>query len=113
MGNQYGDLLSALGSGLAGGISGAHAVSIGERYRVYEAVHGEAPHLEGTGRANPLPLLSPAAALLRHLGEIAATDRIAAAVARVLEAREAVTPDLGGTATTRAMADAIIGAMAT
>ena len=87
MGNHYGDILSNLGSGLAGGISGAHAINVGDRYRVYEAIHGEAPHLEGTGRANPLPLLSPAIALLRHLGESAAADRIAAAVTRVLEGR--------------------------
>jgi isocitrate dehydrogenase (NAD+) len=111
MGNHYGDILSNLGSGLAGGISGAHAINIGDRCRVYEAIHGEAPHLEGTGRANPLPLLSPAIALLRHLGEAVAADRIAAAVTRVLEERRTVTPDLGGTATTQEMAAAIIGAM--
>jgi isocitrate dehydrogenase (NAD+) len=111
MGNHYGDILSNLGSGLAGGISGAHAISIGDRYRMYEAIHGEAPHLEGTGRANPLPLLSPAIALLRHLGETVAADRIAAAVERVLEAGETLTPDLGGSATAREMAEAIIAAM--
>jgi isocitrate dehydrogenase (NAD+) len=113
MGNHYGDILSNLGSGLAGGISGAHAINVGDRYRVYEAIHGEAPHLEGTGRANPLPLLSPAIALLRHLGEASAADRIAAAVTRVLEQRTAVTPDLGGRATTQEMAAAIIEAMPT
>jgi isocitrate dehydrogenase (NAD+) len=112
MGNHYGDILSNLGSGLAGGISGAHAINVGDRYRVYEAIHGEAPHLEGTGRANPLPLLSPAIALLRHLGEAEAADRIAVAVTRVLEERRVVTPDLGGTATTKEMAAAIIGAIA-
>ena len=111
MGNHYGDIVSNLGSGLAGGISGAHAINIGERYRVYEAVHGEAPHLEGTGRANPLPLLSPAIALLRYLDETAAADRIAGAVARVLEAADVLTPDLGGRATTSELAAAIIAAM--
>ena len=44
MGNHYGDILTSLGSGLAGGISGAHAINIGDRYRVYEAIHGDAPH---------------------------------------------------------------------
>jgi isocitrate dehydrogenase (NAD+) len=111
MGNHYGDILSNLGSGLAGGISGAHAINVGDRCRVYEAIHGEAPHLEGTGRANPLPLLSPAIALLRHLGEGAAADRIATAVTRVLEERRAVTPDLGGTASTQEMATAIVAAI--
>jgi isocitrate dehydrogenase (NAD+) len=111
MGNHYGDILSNLGSGLAGGISGAHAINVGDRYRVHEAIHGEAPHLEGTGRANPLPLLSPGIALLRHLGEAEAAERIAAAVTQVLQEHIAVTPDLGGRASTREMAAAIIAAM--
>jgi isocitrate dehydrogenase (NAD+) len=111
MGNHYGDILANLGSGLAGGISGAHAINIGDRHRVYEAIHGEAPHLEGTGRANPLPLLSPAVALLRHIGETAAAERIAAAVTRVLEERRALTPDLGGDAGTGEMIAAVIAAM--
>ena len=111
MGNHYGDIVSNLGSGLAGGISGAHAINIGEHYRVYEAVHGEAPHLEGTGRANPLPLLSPAIALLRDVGESAAAERIAAAVARVLVSGEVLTPDLGGRARTDEMAEAIVASM--
>jgi isocitrate dehydrogenase (NAD+) len=108
MGNHYGDIVSNLGSGLAGGISGAHSINIGDRYRVYEAVHGEAPHLEGTGSANPLPVLSPAIALLRHIGEAVAADRIASAVTGVLEEGKAVTPDLGGSASTREMAAAIV-----
>ena len=111
MGNHYGDILTSLGSGLAGGISGAHAINVGDRHRVYEAIHGEAPHLVGTGRANPLPLLSPAVARLRHIGDTAAADRIAAAVTRVLEERRAVTADLGGSATTNEMAAAIVAAI--
>jgi isocitrate dehydrogenase (NAD+) len=111
MGNHYGDILANLCSGLAGGISGAHAINVGDRYRVYEAVHGDAPHLEGTGRANPLPLLSPAIALLRDTGEAPAAQRIAAAVTRVLEERASLTPDLGGRATAREMAEAIVAAM--
>lgn len=110
-GNLYGDILSNLGSGLAGGISGAHTINIGDRYRVYEAVHGAAPHLEGTGRANPLPLLSPAIALLRHVGAEQPADRIGAAVTWVLSTREAITQDLGGSATTREMAGAIIASL--
>ena len=111
MGNHYGDILTNVGSGLAGGISGAHAINIGERHRVYEAIHGDAPHLVGTGRANPLPLLSPAIALLRYVGESAAADRIVAAMTRVLEERRAVTADLGGNATTSEMAAAIVAAI--
>ncbi|MDX1383375.1 MAG: isocitrate/isopropylmalate family dehydrogenase [Thermoanaerobaculia bacterium] len=111
-GNLYGDLLSNLGSGLAGGISGAHSINIGDELRVYEAVHGDAEHLTGRGIANPLPLLSPTLALLRHLGEDRASQRIERAVERVLVAGSPVTPDLGGTATTGEMAAGLIAAMA-
>jgi isocitrate dehydrogenase (NAD+) len=111
-GNHYGDILSNIGSGLAGGISGAHSLNIGDTFRVYEAVHGAAPHLVGTGRANPLPLLSPAIALLEHLGEREAASRIRQAVAMVLTEGRTTTPDLGGEATASEMADAIVDAFA-
>ena len=110
-GNLYGDLLSNLGSGLAGGISGAHSINIGDEYRVFEAVHGDAPHLTGKGLANPLPLLSPAIALLQHLGEGAAADRITAAVGRVLTAGVTLSADLGGSSSTREMTAALIDAL--
>jgi isocitrate dehydrogenase (NAD+) len=110
-GNLYGDILSNLGSGLAGGISGAHSINVGDRYRVFEAIHGDAPHLVGTGKANPLPFLSPALALLRHLGQDDTAARIHAAIGRVLTARNHLTPDLGGTATARQMANAITAAL--
>jgi isocitrate dehydrogenase (NAD+) len=106
-GNLYGDILSSLGFGLAGGISAGLSINVGEGCRVFEAVHGDAPHLLGAGTANPLPLLRPAVALLRHLGQEQAADRIGAAVTGVLEARSVLTPDLGGAASTREMCEAI------
>jgi isocitrate dehydrogenase (NAD+) len=111
MGNLYGDILSSLGNGLTGGISSSLGVDIGDDARIYEAVHGDAPHIAGEGVANPLPLLTPAGDLLRYLGEDAAADRIQGAVTTVLERSDTLTPDLGGTATTVEMTDAIIGAL--
>jgi isocitrate dehydrogenase (NAD+) len=112
MGNLYGDILSDLVAGLAGGIAASAGVNIGDDCRVYEAIHGDAPGLVGTGRADPLPLLLPAVHLLRHIGEAAAADRILTAVGVVLsDPRAARTPDLGGDATAAAMAGAIIAAL--
>jgi len=111
MGNLYGDILSNLGTGLAGGISGAFGVNVGDDCRVYEAIHGEARHLEGTGRANPLPVLSPVLELLRHLGQDDVAGRLLAAVEDVLTRRETVTPDLGGRATAVEMCGAIAAAL--
>jgi isocitrate dehydrogenase (NAD+) len=84
-GNLYGDILSSLGFGLAGGISAGLSINVGDDCRVFEAVHGDAPHLLGAGTANPLPLLRPAVALLRHLGQEAEAQRVRAAVSTVLE----------------------------
>ena len=109
-GNLYGDILSSLGFGLAGGISAGLSINVGDGCRVFEAVHGDAPHLLGSGTANPLPLLRPAVALLRHVGQDEAADRIGAAVSQVLEARRTLTPDLGGTATTASMCEALSSA---
>jgi isocitrate dehydrogenase (NAD+) len=111
-GNLYGDILSSLGFGLAGGISAALSINVGDDCLVFEAVHGDAPHPLGAGTANPLPLLRPAVALLRHLGQEVQAQRLRAAVSCVLEAREALTPDLGGEATTAAMCDALVASIA-
>ncbi len=107
-GNLYGDILSNLGSGLTGGISGAYSVNIGNECRVYESIHGDAPHLEGTGLANPLPVLTPAVALLRHLGEDKSANAIEASVTAILQREGPRTPDLGGSSSTEEMADAIV-----
>lgn len=111
-GNLYGDIISNLGTGLAGGISGAHSIGVGDgEMRVFEAIHGDAPHLVGTGTANPLPLLTPAVAMLRHFGDEVVVDRIQGAVEEVLTAGETLTPDLGGGASTGEMCDAIVAAL--
>jgi isocitrate dehydrogenase (NAD+) len=110
-GNLYGDLLSDLGVGLIGGISAAVGINHGDGIRVYEAIHGASRETLGIGRANPLPLLMPALEMLADLGQADAAGRIRKAVERVLTARQALTPDLGGTATTEQMADAIVAAV--
>lgn len=105
------DILSSVGSGLAGGVLSASSVSIGDREQVYEAIHGHAPELEGTGLANPLPILTPALELLRHLDEESAAERIEDAVRTELRGEGARTPDLGGEASTREMVDGILNAL--
>lgn len=107
-GNLYGDILSNLGSGLAGGISNVYAINIGDRNRVYEAIHGDAPHLEGTGQGNPLPLLMPALALIEHLGFESEAQAVRTAVGRVLAGDGPRTPDLGGTSGTADLISAIL-----
>jgi isocitrate dehydrogenase (NAD+) len=108
MGNLYGAIMSDLGAGIVGGISASFGVSRNDEIAVFEALHGDAPRLEGTGKANPLPLLLPACYMLEHLGRRAQADRIQEAISRTLE-QGCATPDLGGHATAAEMTKAIIG----
>ncbi len=115
MQNFYGDLVSDLCAGLVGGVGVVPSASFGDDLAVFEAIHASARGLDDdtlglavTETANPMPLLVSALALLRHLGLDDHAARIAAATSAVLSAGTHVTRDLGGTAGTREMADAIV-----
>jgi isocitrate dehydrogenase (NAD+) len=108
MGNLYGDIVSDLGAGVAGGISTTHGINVGDRVKIFEAFHGGSRESIGVNRANPLPLLLPALDLLNAIGEQPAASRIVRAIESVLADGRVRTPDLGGQATTTQMADAII-----
>lgn len=108
MGNLYGDLVSDLGAGVVGGVSATHGINVGAGVHVYESFHGNSRETVGENRANPLPLLLPAMDLLDAQGLGAAASRIFTAVGRVLTERRALTPDLGGQASTQDMVQAII-----
>src|SRR5262249_52287086 len=103
MGNLYGDLVSDLGAGIVGGVSASAGINVGDGVRVYESFHGGSRESVGADRANPLPLLLPAIDLLEEVGRAEAARRILNAVETVLEERRALTPDLGGSATTTEM----------
>ena len=111
MENLFGDILSDLAAGLVGGLGLAPSGNIGESVALFEAVHGSAPDIAGKGIANPTALLLSGVMMLRHLGEAAAAGRIEDAVRRVLGDGKVRTGDLGGTASTRQYADALIAAM--
>jgi len=106
--NLYGDIVSDLGAGLVGGLGIAPGANIGEECAMFEAVHGSAPDIAGKDIANPLSMILSALMLLRYIGENGAADRIDRAVAQVLREARHVTRDLGGTAGTRRMAEAIV-----
>jgi isocitrate dehydrogenase (NAD+) len=106
--NLYGDIVSDLAAGLVGGLGMAPGANLGEGYAMFEAVHGSAPDLAGKDIANPMAAILSAVLMLRHIGETAAADRIERALDAVLAEGRTVTRDLGGTAGTRAMTDAIV-----
>jgi isocitrate dehydrogenase (NAD+) len=109
--NLYGDILSDLCAGLAGGLGVVPGANIGSKAAVFEAVHGTAPDIAGQGKANPLAVLLSALMLLEYVGEWKIASRIERAVWDVLEAGKHITGDLGGKAGTAEFTDAVIDAL--
>lgn len=107
--NLFGDILSDLASMWGGGMGVAPALNLGNGVAIAEPVHGSAPDIAGKGLANPAGAILSAALLLRHhWARPEAADRLERAVYAALGAG-ARTPDLGGTATTRSVTDAVLG----
>jgi isocitrate dehydrogenase (NAD+) len=109
--NLYGDIISDLCAGLVGGLGVAPGANIGREVEVFEPVHGTAPTIAGQNMANPTATILSGLMMLRHLGESAAAERVERALLAVLREGRKVTADLGGSAGTSDMADAIIGEM--
>jgi len=113
--NLYGDLVSDLCAGLAGGLGLAPGANHGDGCAVFEATHGTAATYRGLNRANPMALMLSGAMLLRHLGEREAGDRLEAAVGDVIAEGRTVTYDLRPTdddpaaAGTTDVRDAVVG----
>ena len=100
--------LRFLGVGGLGLVPGAN---LGHECAIFEAVHGSAPDIAGKDIANPTALLQSAVLMLRHLDEMAAADKVQAALESVYAERKTLTRDVGGTAGTTQFADAVLAAM--
>ena len=109
--NLFGDILSDEGAGLVGGLGMIPSGNIGEDGALFEPVHGSAPDIAGQGIANPMAMLLSACMMLNYLKEYEAEERLNDAILEVLNEGKTLTPDLGGTATTSEVAEAIINAL--
>jgi len=110
--NLFGDILSDLGPACTGTIGIAPSANINptrEHPSLFEPVHGSAPDIAGRGIANPIGQIWSGAMMLDFLGHREAHDAIVAAIERVLAAGGDAprTPDLGGSAGTRGLGEAI------
>jgi isocitrate dehydrogenase (NAD+) len=105
--NLFGDIISDLCAGLVGGLGLAPGANIGTDAAIFEAVHGSAPDIAGKGIANPCALLLGAGQMLDHLGLGEQATRLRKAIVATLEAKDSLTPDLGGEGTTTTFAQAI------
>lgn len=110
--NLYGDIISDLCAGFIGGLGMAPGANIGDEGAVFEAVHGSAPDIAGKNIANPMAVILSSALMLDHLGERGAADRVRSAIRAVLAEGRALTRDLGGTAGTIEIAEAIAARVA-
>jgi isocitrate dehydrogenase (NAD+) len=108
MENLFGDVISDLCAGLVGGLGLVPGANIGNRYAVFEAVHGSAPDLAGRRLANPIAVIRSAALLLEHIGQTRAARGIEQAVRQALQRRQGLTRDLGGDGTTASLTEQII-----
>jgi 3-isopropylmalate dehydrogenase len=108
--NMFGDILSDEAAMLTGSIGMLPSASLGaDGPGLFEPVHGSAPDITGTGKANPLAMILSAALMLRHGFDMEAeAARIESAVDRALD-RGLRTADLGGSAGTVEAADAVLG----
>jgi len=111
--NLFADILSDLGSALAGSLGIAASANLNPERRypsMFEPVHGSAPDIAGKGIANPVDAIWSAALMLEHLGLTAEAEAVMRAIEAVTAAG-ALTPDLGGTCTTRDVAEAVLDAL--
>ncbi len=106
--NLYGDILSDGAAALVGSLGLVPSANVGEGFAIGEPCHGSAPDIMGRGVANPIATLRSAALMLEFLDEGAAAARIYAAVDANLEEGRLLSPDLGGTATTKEVVDDIL-----
>ncbi len=109
--NMFGDILSDLAAGVTGGLGLAASASLGDDGPgIFEPVHGSAPDIAGTGTANPTAMLRSLALLLEHaLGRPELARAVDSAVDEALAAHS--TPDLGGSATTSELGDAVLASV--
>jgi tartrate dehydrogenase/decarboxylase/D-malate dehydrogenase len=111
--NLHADILSDLAGALAGSLGVAPTANIDPERRypsMFEPIHGSAFDITGKGIANPVATFWTAAQMLEHLGEPAAAERLMRAVEKVC-ADGVMTPDVGGTANTQQVTDAVCEAI--
>src|SRR5438477_8624821 len=110
--NLFGDILTDIGSAISGSLGIAPGANINPARThpsMFEPIHGSAPDIAGKGIANPIGAIWAGALMLDHLGRRDVHDRHIGAIERVVASGKSRTPDLGGTAKTQELANAVVG----
>ena len=108
--NLFGDILTDLGAAVAGGMGLAAGANLNPERKypsMFEPIHGSAPDIAGRGIANPMASVWAASQMLDFFGHEDWGKKVLDALEEVLEEGRSLTPDLGGTASTSQVGDAI------
>jgi methanogen homoisocitrate dehydrogenase len=105
--NMFGDILSDVAAYLVGGLGLVPSANIGDRYALFEPIHGSAPDIAGKNIANPIAAVRSVSMLLDHLGDPSGAARIEASIRQVLK-HGVCTRDMGGSTGTREFGDALV-----
>jgi len=105
--NMFGDILSDEAAQLVGGLGLAAGANVGDKYGMFEPVHGSAPKHAGQNKANPIATILAAKMMMEYLNEAKAASLIEQAVEEVLKEGKVRTYDLGGKSTTQEVGDSI------
>jgi len=112
--NLFGDILTDLGAAICGSMGLAPSGNLNPERQypsMFEPVHGSAPDIVGKGVANPVAQIESGAMMLDFLGEKAAAELVSTAVRAVLAEGRVLTPDLGGSARTSEVTQAVVAKM--
>jgi len=105
--NLFGDILSDEAAQIVGGLGIVPGANIGDTYGMFEPVHGSAPKYAGQNKVNPIATILASKMMLEYLKEFEAAKKIENAVLKVLNEGKILTYDLGGSAKTSDVAEAI------
>ena len=105
--NLFMDIISELASGIIGSIGLVYSANMGDSFAMFEAAHGSAPSFKGQNKVNPTAAILSGAWMVEYLGESHIKDAVFSATEQVINEGKQVTFDIGGSATTRQMAEAI------
>ena len=109
--NLFGDILTDLGAAIAGGMGLAAGANLNPERRfpsMFEPIHGSAPDIAGKGIANPLATVWSASQMLDFFGHTDWGAKLIDCIERLLVEKKTLTPDLGGSASTSEVGDAIV-----
>lgn len=109
--NLFGDILTDLGAAIAGGMGLAAGANLNPERKfpsMFEPIHGSAPDIAGTGKANPLATVWSASQLLDFFGHEDWGKRLIDIIEEVLTEEKVLTPDLGGTASCNEVGDEVV-----